>query len=79
MGHDTVQIYWIKFDPQQYLTILTELHSIKEIIAASMPAGDQAKLRLVTEKLKQSADSLKAAVEANRVALAAQPSTDKGE
>lgn len=63
----TVQIFWIKFDPQQYLTILRELHAIKELIAASMPGGDQGKIQMVTEKLKESADALKAAVEANKI------------
>ncbi len=78
MAQQTVQIFWIKFDPTQYYTLLQSLHDIKEMIAELAPSGlDQAKVQAVTEKLKQSAAALQAAVDANKNAVVDEPPTTK--
>lgn len=59
--------FWIKFDPQQYLVILQALHRIQEMIQHLAPTDDPAKLAALSAKLKESADALKAAVDANQV------------
>jgi len=78
MPPQTVQIFWIKFDPQQYYSILQSLHDIKEMIATlsdTSSGSEQDRIQAVTQKLKQSAETLQAAVEATKEVAATPPKT----